>query len=613
MNITTTPSLSNGTPWTAGRYLRHLLRYDRRLFIVNLIAWTIFHSYPILTGLIIGSFFNTLSGQALFGWSVWTLLAVFVAAYLGRSLLELGAGYLWWVYYYTMVALLRRNLFGWLMTAPGTMQLPASASEAMSRFRDDINEIGQLFENWIDFGGMLSFCVGSLAVMSVINWRLTLVVALPFAVVLVATNLATPLLKRLRRAARTTGGQVTDFIGETFGAVQAVRVATAEEFVVARFRQINHVRRRAALRDGLATTLLQNVTESVGLIGTGLILVLGAGIFATGSFSIGDFAIFSTYLASLASRMGFVGSTIARQKQVGVSFERLERMLTGADPGTLVANSASLHLRGALPDLPATPRTPTDALQSLAVRGLTARFAGSERGIVGVDMEIAVGSFTVITGRVGSGKTTLLRAMLGLIPLEDGTIHWNGERVADPATFLVPPRVAYTPQTPRLFSESLRDNILLGVPDDDDALVNAIRLAQMEADVVEMASAHADRASTSADYAAGLATLVGPRGVRLSGGQLQRAAAARMFVRAPALLVFDDISSALDVETERALWDGIFARAEATCLVVSHRRLALQRADQILVMREGQIVARGTLGDLLTTSPEMREIWEGGA
>ncbi|MBX3014293.1 MAG: ABC transporter ATP-binding protein, partial [Caldilineaceae bacterium] len=116
---------------------------------------------------------------------------------------------------------------------------------------------------------------------------------------------------------------------------------------------------------------------------------------------------------------------------------------------------------------------------------------------------------------------------------------------------------------------------------------------------------------------AGWETMVGPRGVRLSGGQIQRSAAARMLVRRPAFYVFDDLSSALDVETERILWERLFAHAPAhngnapTCLVVSHRRAALRRADHIIVLKDGRIEDEGSLETLLGRCTEMQQLWEG--
>ena len=196
-----------------------------------------------------------------------------------------------------------------------------------------------------------------------------------------------------------------------------------------------------------------------------------------------------------------------------------------------------------------------------------------------------------------------MRAILGLLPLQDGRIYWNDERVTHPGRFFVPPRSAYTPQQPHLHSTSLRENLLLGLPEAAYDLEAAIRQAVLEEDLALMS--------------AGFESLLGPKGVRLSGGQVQRTAAARTFLRRPELYVFDDLSSALDVNTERILWERLFDLTDGeqrpTCLVVSHRRPALQRADKIILLKDGRVADTGKLAALLARSQEMRDLWADGS
>ena len=293
--------------------------------------------------------------------------------------------------------------------------------------------------------------------------------------------------------------------------------------------------------------------------------------------------------------MSFMGLVVVMHKRTGVAFERLGRLLVDA-PVAAIVTPRDYDLEN--PQAPYQhAEVEVEPFERLDVVGLTAHHAGGLTGVTDVSFSVARGEFVVVTGRIGSGKTTLLRAVLGLLPVEAGTVSWNGVIVEDPASFFTPPRSAYTSQVPRLFSDTLRENVLLGSGLSDADVAAALELAVLGNDVAGMRD--------------GLDTEVGTRGVKLSGGQVQRAAAARMLLRRAQLLVFDDISSALDVETERRLWNGLFAAGETTCLVVSHRRAALERADRVILLEGGRVAPQGTLAQVLASSPELAALLSG--
>lgn len=566
-------------------------------YTIALVLWTSIWSMQILVGLIIARYFDTLESGISTSQLTWVLAATFAYA-AGRTItIFLGmrnhASLL-----FRAGALIRRNLLERIYELPGAAALDESPGEIVSRFRDDVEHVVEPFDFTVDVVGAGTAGVISIMILWSIDPGITLVVLVPIIVVGIVANRTGRVVRRYRQDARAATEAITGFLGETFTATQSIKVAGAEHRMLERFASLNDVRRSMMVKDRTLTAVLEATFRNTVNIATGLILLLAAGrLGSTGStgITIGEFALFVYLVTQVTETAYFYGMFIARIKQGAVSVERLTGTMSG-EPWHRAFRDTPLYLRP-------TDRTPRETLvapdpfQGLSVRNLTYHYAGSTAGIDAVDLDLQPGEFVVITGRVGSGKTTLLRTILGLLPATAGTVAWNGEVIDSPGTVLVPPRVAYTPQVPRLFSMSLRENLVLGTDISEDALAEALFIATMARDITSMPD--------------GLETMIGPRGVRLSGGQVQRSAAARMLARETQLLVLDDVSSALDVETEKRLWASLReVRSDVTTLVVSHRAAALARADKVIVMDAGRAVAKGTVAELEASSATFRAIWQ---
>jgi ABC-type transport system involved in cytochrome bd biosynthesis fused ATPase/permease subunit len=223
--------------------------------------------------------------------------------------------------------------------------------------------------------------------------------------------------------------------------------------------------------------------------------------------------------------------------------------------------------------------TPVDRLTELHVSELTAVHDDGTIGISDVDLRVVPGELVLLLGQVGSGKSSLLGALAGLVS-STGEIRWNGRSLDDHETDLRPGRVSHVAQVPRVLSGTFTANVALDHA--DRQVVPALTTARMERDVSD---------------AGGPDALVGHRGVRLSGGQVQRLALARALACDAELLLADDVSSALDAATEVELWTALRQQG-ATVIGASSKAAALAQADRVVVLADGRVADVGPWSDL---------------
>ncbi len=573
------------------RQLLHLIGYSPALFVWSLITYLGFFAFPLLVAVFTSRLFDLLSGKAVAGLNAWTLLALIAAAEIGRIVSQLTSLPIFARFVSSGQGLLRANMLRSLLFGR-PRPLPVSPGEAVSRFGADVEMPLEALDDWIDAGGTIIYLSFAFGLFFVTDWRMGLVVALLGAVIVLTIRLMYTRLDQSYAATRQATEATTGLLGEVLGGIQAVKIAGAEARVGARFRDLGQRRRQAEVRHALTQFLTNSfIFENVANLIIGLILVLAAYALQDRGLTVGDLSLFLVTMPRFVGRLSFVGRLIATVRKAGISISRMAELVDGGEEELLTHRPTFLNA-----DPPPIHASRADApFTGLTVRRLTYTHPDGKPGVTDVDLDVEPGTLTVITGRIGSGKSTLLRALLGQVTPQAGETRWNGAPVTSPADFLTPPRTAYTPQVPRLFSGPLRDNVLMSLPEGEVDLAGALHKAVLEPDLAAMA--------------AGVETVIGPKGARLSGGQVQRVAAARMLVRQPQLLVVDDLSSALDVETEAALWDRVLADPGTSCLAVSHRPAVLRRADRILVLKEGRVEADGTLAELLERSPEFQALW----
>ncbi len=577
-----------------------LIKFKPFLVFLGFLSDVFYFIAPLITSLIVREIFNDLSGVYSIKLNLWVLVLVILPLSLALTHL-MDFIFIITMFPFVLQAqiLIRKNMLELIYDHPGADAITDTPGEAVSRFRGDAREVSWFAYEVTQKLSISIFAISSFVVMQHINWKITLYISFPLTVMLFLIYITRKKITVYRRNRRKAAGEVTRTIAEIFKSIQAIKTATAEHHILQHFDALNQKRKKAEVIDEFFSETIRAIYRITVSLGTGIILIIVAQSMQNNLFTVGDLSFFVMIMGSLGDFIWDLGDFVPRYLRTKVSYQRMWKLIY--HPAVPVSKEKLVeHGKIYIKEQYQQPKNKRlveneEKLQTLSVKGLSCVFAYSDRGIHDISFSIKRGTFTVITGRIGSGKTTLIRCLLGLYPKESGKVLWNGKEIGDMSKFFVPPYSAYTSQVPTLFSDKIKENILLGLTEEEAEIDNALYLAVVEKDIKR--------------FSKGLDTLVGPKGVKLSGGQKQRIAAARMFARKSELYVFDDLSSALDVETETLLWKRIFENKNMTCLVVSNRKIALKKADQIIVMKDGKIESIGKLDELLQNSEELKKIW----
>ncbi|MFD6177308.1 MULTISPECIES: ATP-binding cassette domain-containing protein [unclassified Isoptericola] len=431
----------------------------------------------------------------------------------------------------------------------------------------DADRFVRYADRWVDFVNGLVIA-GVTALLSG-SWLAGGVLLAVMVVSAAASAIGRPIAGRSATRSSAARARFGRALVSTLDSARTVKLAARTPEVHAHLRHVDGGRVRAAIFEHRVQAALDGVPMIMVQLG---VVAAWAGLL-TGTWGLAT-ALLVANAVNGFGWFGVVAGAVVTEAPGTRSWQRATgRFAAGTD---LMDLPAGVDLLTGEAPLPAPG--PRRALERLRLEGVTAVHDDGTIGVSDVDLEVRRGELVLLLGQVGSGKSSLLSALSGLME-HTGTIRWNGQDVADAQTFLRPGQVAHVAQVPRVLSGTFTENVRLDHERDVDGPVAAARLGQ---DVAE---------------AGGPDALVGHRGVRLSGGQVQRLALARALATDAELLLADDVSSALDATTEIELWASLRERG-TTVVGATSKRAALSRADRVVVLADGEVAEVGPWHEL---------------
>ncbi|MFS0725597.1 ABC transporter ATP-binding protein [Paenibacillus sp. 1P07SE] len=485
---------------------------------------------------------------------------------------------------FVLERLLRSRLMRHFMRMTPTFFERNRTGDLMARATNDLGAVA----NTAGFGILTLidstlFMLTILAVMSIlISWKLTLAALLPLPLVAIIMRYLGKRIHDRFTAAQDSFGELNDQVLESVAGVRVTRAFVQEAADERRFQ----AKTEEVLGRNIEVARIDALFEPTMKILVGLSYLIGLSyggyLVFRGEITLGELVSFNVFLGMLIWPMFAIGELINIMQRGNASLDRVQETLGYPEDVREAKEPVTLEKPDRIVFDKVSFRYPSSAKDNLTEVSFTLR-RGQTLGIV---------------GRTGSGKTTVLKQLLREYPLGSGELSVDGVPLDKLDSGQLLGWIGYVPQQPVLFSRSIRDNILFGLPDATEAdLQRALARASFDKDVAHLPD--------------GLETMVGEKGVSLSGGQKQRVSIARAIIADPEILLLDDTLSAVDAKTEAEIIQGIREeRAGKTTLITTHRLSAVQHADHILVMEDGRVVEEGTHEQLLARGGWYREQYD---
>jgi ATP-binding cassette, subfamily B, multidrug efflux pump len=485
---------------------------------------------------------------------------------------------------------IRNDLLKRLLILEPEFYVRNRTGELMSRATNDLNAVRMVLGPGIMYSATtIVTMILAITVMVMLSPSLTLWVLLPAPIVAVAVWFFGKTIHDLYETIQAALATLTARVQENLAGVRIIRAYAQEASEIRGFDEPN--REYVSRNIRLIRTLSMFMPSLQALIGTSFLIVLwqGGHQLLRGQISLGALIAFNLYLTQLVWPMIALGWVTNIFQRGAASMGRLNFILQ-AKPNiddTHAKMDATIRPRGEIEFRNLTFTYPT-ALSGGGAKAGTKSNGGRPHPVLReINLKIPAGSTLAIVGPTGSGKTTLAALIARLWEAPEGTVLVDGVPLREWPLRSLRNSIGYVPQDTYLFSETVGENIAFGLPEfNADQVREAAEIASLHGDVL--------------DFGGLYDTMVGERGITMSGGQKQRAAIARAVVRDPRILILDDSLSAVDTQTEERILQGLRKVMKGrTTVLISHRTSTVREADQIVVLSGGMIVERGTHDELM--------------